>query len=420
MTANDSPSALHVDASIAYPEASTIHLTRALGSRGLLGTVYAPVLLGRLSSRLNRPDGQVSAIAFVGRAARWNFEAAIDARVEDAGSLAMLVSAVLRRLPGARRLAIRANYAAKHDFDRRVARARGRSNHGVLGIQGSSAATFLQTQPGALRVLNHVNGHPEVHNERLRELAGLAPDHPEMIPWSVLRRGATETRGADLVIVPSNGVLGQLVGRGVDARRIIVAPYGVDTDQFRPPAERLPDGHLKCLYVGQISHRKGIPFLCAAARRMPAIKFDLVGPMVSPEVLRGAPDNVNWRGVSTHGDLARSFAAYHIFVLPSLEDSYGLVAVEAAASGLPIVISNAAGASEVLSDGGAALVVAVASAGSLADAIERLADDPGLRAVLGAQGRSTATTLTWERFCDQVVDAIEAMRTSETQTADHS
>jgi glycosyltransferase involved in cell wall biosynthesis len=418
--ATEISSELQLDASIAYPEASTIHLTRALGSRGLLGTVYAPALLGRVSRRLNRPDRQVPAIQSIGRAARWDFEAAVDARVEDAGSLAMVVSAVLRRLPRVERLATRANYAAKHEFDRSVARARNGSNHGVLGIQGSSAATFLRGQPGAIRVLNHVNGHPEVHNERLRELAGLAPDHPEMIPRSVMRRAATESRVADLVIVPSNGVLGQLVGRGLDAGRIVVVPYGVDTDQFRPPAERLPEKQLKCLYVGQISHRKGIRFLCAAARRMPAIKFDLVGPMVSPEVLRAAPANVNWRGVFAHGDLARSFGAYDIFVLPSLEDSYGLVATEAAASGLPVVISDAAGASEVLSIGGAASVVAAGSARALSDAIEQLADDPRHRAALGGQGRAIAMTLTWERFCDRVVDAIQAEPMSELRNADQA
>jgi glycosyltransferase involved in cell wall biosynthesis len=131
--------------------------------------------------------------------------------------------------------------------------------------------------------------------------------------------------------------------------------------------------------------------------------------MVSPEVLDGAPPNIRWQGVYSHGQLARSFAAYDMFVLPSLEDSFGLVAAEAAASGLPVVISDAAGASEVLGVGGGASVVAAASASALADAIEQLADDSALRAAQGAQGRSTAMTLTWASFCDRVLDAIQEM-----------
>lgn len=399
---------MKLDASIAYPEASTIALTGALQARGSLGTVYAPATLARLSRLAARSLSRNPTTPLVQRAAAWDFDVAIDAAVEDTGSVAMIGLALLRRMPRTERLAARAMYAAKHGFDRKVARARRDSANGVLGIQGSSALTFRDAQPGFLRVLNHVNGHPEVHNEALRVFAGLMLSHHEMIPRSALRRAATETALADLVIVPSNGVMGQLVARGVDAGRILVAPYGVDSLRFRPSGAPL-DGPMRCLYVGQISHRKGVGYLCEAARRLPTIGFDLIGPMVSPEILHGAPSNVRWLGVSSHGHLAGSFVAYQVFVLPSLEDSFGLVAAEAAACGLPVVVSQAAGASEVLAAGGAATVVRPASAAALAEAIEELADDVGLRTEMGARGRSiSVTTLTWARFTEAVLSALDA------------
>ncbi len=166
---------------------------------------------------------------------------------------------------------------------------------------------------------------------------------------------------------------------------------------------------MRCVYVGQISHRKGIRYLCEAARR-PAVRFDLIGKMVSPEVLRGAPFNVRWQGVYSHAQLAESFASYDIFVLPSLENSFGLVAAEAAAAALPVVVSSAAGASEVLSAAGAS-VVPPASASALATAIERLADNPELRAELGARARSLTTeTLTWANFSQAVLAALQTKR----------
>lgn len=398
-----------LDASIAYPELSTIVLARALEARGSLGTVYAPTMLGRLSRLVARSTSRGPMISLAVRAGRWDVGAALNTEVEDTGSRAVMVSAVVRRVPRSGRLATRAMCAAKSGFDRSVADARQDSTCGVLGIQGSSAVTFRQVKPGLLRVLNHVNGHPEVHNEALRLFGGLAPDHHEMIPRLSMRRAATEVSLADLVIVPSKGVRSQLVDRGAEPDRILVAPYGVDSRRFRPSEKPVPDGRMRCLFVGQISHRKGIRYLCDAARRLPTIGFDLIGPMVSPEVLHGAPPNVHWLGVSSHASLATSFAAYDIFVLPSLEDSYGLVAAEASASGLPVVVSLAAGASEVLAAVGAALVVQPASAAALAEAIEQLADDSELRTEIGAMGRSAAVTmLTWARFSDSVLAELDA------------
>ena len=377
-----------LDVSAPYPEASTLFITRALRNHGLLARLYAPVPIGTFARRCQPRGFGNGSRSLAERFSRWDVGGDLDEVIVPTGSVVTIISAAARRVPGFHRTASRVAFAAKVDFDRLVMAARDDAADGILGLHGSSMLTFRNTTPGRIRVLNHVNGHPTEHNDVLRQFAGLPADHPEMVPDAPARRMAAEAHLADLVITPSRQVLSQLVKQGVDPRRILAVPYGVDSDLFRPRQRPSTIASLRCVYVGQISYRKGLQFLSEAARSFPSIAFDLIGPMVSPEVLRGAPDNIRWLGAQGHGRVAGSLPNYDVFVLPSLEDSFGLVAAEAAAAGLPVVISSAAGASEVLEPNGAALVVDPGSVASLVRAIERLADEPDLRRELGAHGRS--------------------------------
>jgi glycosyltransferase involved in cell wall biosynthesis len=183
------------------------------------------------------------------------------------------------------------------------------------------------------------------------------------------------------VLVPSRYVAGQLRRRSIPEARIVIKPFGVDLAAFRPSDadERLVQIRpLQCLYIGQISHRKGIRVLLHAAQRLRhrAIEFDLVGTLVSPEVLERASDSVRWHGASVHGNIPELMRRADVFVLPSIDDACGLVVVEAMACGLAIIVTDRAGASGIVTDGVDVIVVAAGDVPALVAALERLLDDP--------------------------------------------
>ena len=168
-------------------------------------------------------------------------------------------------------------YWQKHIFDRRASRrVRGCV---VVGMPGSSSQTFRTTkQRGGRTVLNFVNSHPAYHNHYLRQLARVSSR--ELIPSWVASKVDEKLELADLVLVPSRFVAQQLERFGLGAKTA-VEPYGVDLSRFRALPERPPTSdRVICLYVGQISHRKGVRFLIEAATLVTSRRLDgsLRGP----------------------------------------------------------------------------------------------------------------------------------------------
>jgi glycosyltransferase involved in cell wall biosynthesis len=254
-----------------------------------------------------------------------------------------------------------------------------------------------------------VNSHPRHRNACLRELAGLHGKHQEFVPEWVVRRVDREIEAADWVLVPSEYVASQIAAHGVPRKRIAVIPYGVDLSAFRPAEATRPGPVVECLYVGQISHGKGIPFLMEAARRcrrLP-VRFTLHGPLVSPEVLENCPDNVRYRGRIHPAAVPRAMREAQIFLFPTLDDSFGLVILEAIASGLAVISTPNAGGIEGFANGRDVLIVPPGDSVALAAAIETLADDRAARARF-AQSALTRVRAerSWSPYGEQVLGLL--------------
>jgi glycosyltransferase involved in cell wall biosynthesis len=308
-----------------------------------------------------------------------------------------LLHVLARRMVGSRRpeFAAALMYAAKARFDEEVARNLTTSPATCLiAMNGAASRSFRAAKSnGGTTVLNHVNATPHAHNAVLRNVAGLLGSHHEMVPDRQVARIEDELGVSDIVLVLSKQSAKQLVDSGVSASRIIVVPPGIDPATFTMHDRATPKraSSLECLYVGQMSHRKGIPVLLEAARlckRLP-VRFRLIGPVVSPEVLRDLPDNVAYEGAAAPGrGVAGAMQEADVFLLPSLLDAFGRVVFEAMASGLPVIASDGAGASEWISPGRHGFVVPAGNAQALACRIEQLLDDPDLRSEMGIAGHA--------------------------------
>jgi glycosyltransferase involved in cell wall biosynthesis len=183
---------------------------------------------------------------------------------------------------------------------------------------------------------------------------------------------------------------------------------------FHPALEmKYETKQVECLYVGQISHRKGMAVLLQAARKLQSlpVKFRLIGPMVSPEVLADLPENVIYEGPSHPGGIADVMRQSDMFVLPTLEDAFALVVFEAMATGLPVVTTSHNGACEMIDAGANGLIIPAGDVDALAEAICRLVQSPELRRDLGAAARRKVQGAhSWEDYGKQVLEKIVARR----------
>jgi glycosyltransferase involved in cell wall biosynthesis len=109
---------------------------------------------------------------------------------------------------------------------------------------------------------------------------------------------------------------------------------------------------------------------------------------------------VEWSGRKQ--DMVEAYAASHIVVLPSHAEGVPRALIEAAAMGKPIVATDLPGCREIVYNGRNGFLVPVRDPQSLSQAIQRLVENPGLRASMGAEGRAIAL----ENYTDEIINGM--------------
>jgi glycosyltransferase involved in cell wall biosynthesis len=182
---------------------------------------------------------------------------------------------------------------------------------------------------------------------------------------------------------------------GVDAARIMVIAPGVDLAQWpAAPHSRASAGTqpFRLLFVGADFARKGGEVLLRAFQMLPDY---LELHLVTKAPVAPAPRVHVYPNLAPNSTVLRGlYAQADVFVLPTLADCFPLVVQEALAAGLPVVATAVGAIGEAVLDGVTGLLVPPGDARALAGAVYTLAQDPALRASMGAAGRRMAE----ERF----------------------
>ena len=205
----------------------------------------------------------------------------------------------------------------------------------------------------------------------------------------------------------------RLLGNGVDLRRfhpgVVTA---AERTELRTRELGADDDRIVVGMVGRLVAEKGLLELFAAARLLDdRYVVAVVGPddPEKPDAL----DRATVREAEAHGvrflgmrdDVDRLYGAMDLFVLPSWREGFPRAAMEAAASGLPVVATDVRGCRQVVDDGVTGLLVPVRDAGALADAIRSLGDDAERRKRMGeAAIERAAAHFDEERVVDIVLD----------------
>jgi glycosyltransferase involved in cell wall biosynthesis len=220
-----------------------------------------------------------------------------------------------------------------------------------------------------------------------------------------------------------------LIALGAPPEGVVEAPqvHQVKWIAEQAAREEKPDpaaGRL-VLFVGSLIERKGISFLLQAFSRAcadrPSIRLRIIGSGPLRKKLRqqaaqlGLRERVEFVGFVQPSELPREYARADVFVLPSLEDTFGVVVVEAMASGTPVICSPLAGVSAYLQNGRDAFIVDPNDPDLLAERIVDLLDDEALRARFAGRGREIAEQFEAESVAE--VFAVEILKSAGRVTA---
>jgi glycosyltransferase involved in cell wall biosynthesis len=221
--------------------------------------------------------------------------------------------------------------------------------------------------------------------------------------------GDRVTGGARVIVANSPIEREELVAAGLRRERIETRPNG-----FPAPRDAPPSGALRkrlgisadtplVLNVSRISFKKGHDLLLEAVAGLEGVHVAIIGPddgdgtaqrLVELRDRLGLRDRAHLLGPTDERGPGDAYADADVFVLPSRNESFGMVAAEAAAAGTAVVVTDRCGVAELL-DGRAALVVPP-EPDAIREAVARLLADAPLRERLGAGGRDVARDTTWD------------------------
>ena len=196
-----------------------------------------------------------------------------------------------------------------------------------------------------------------------------------------------------------------------------VVPNGVDIERFRPDVAPFPEWRdperVNVLFVGRLDPRKGVHQLIAAMpevvkltggrARLLVVGNSYLRPKLEAAVGPTARGHVHFLGHVPSTDLPRWYRTGDIFVSPATgNESFGIVLIEAMASGCAVIASDIPGYLSVVQPGENAETVPPGDVRALARAIAALALDPRRRENLAERGRERSLTFSWPRVTDQI------------------
>ncbi|MGE0450080.1 MAG: glycosyltransferase family 4 protein [Vicinamibacterales bacterium] len=266
--------------------------------------------------------------------------------------------------------------------------ARALPDQAYLFTQVASEALARMRDAGRPVFLDNPNGHIRDFREKLcaeseRWTGWRYLGHPSE---AMVRRVEREYLLADRIRVWSTWAADALARRGVDPDKVVVAPPRIDIARYSPGAPRAGGGPLRVLFVGSLCLRKGFPYLLRCLRRLAPrhVELHMTGATGDPWCRRLLARLSSGLAV-THapGDPIERYRGADLFVLPTLDEGFGLVVAEAMACGVPVITTDACGAAEWVPEG-AGWVVRAGDEDALCEAIEaalverdRLADMRG-------------------------------------------
>ncbi|MBU0983751.1 MAG: glycosyltransferase, partial [candidate division Zixibacteria bacterium] len=199
------------------------------------------------------------------------------------------------------------------------------------------------------------------------------------------------------------------------AKQITIIPFGLELPaQVEPP----PEGPVRLCFIKRHKPVYGIDILLEAMhtvhRDLPEIRLTIAGEGPSTSHLKalctrlGLDNCVSFCGLLDENGVRDLLRASHIMVMPSLQESFGVAAVEAGANARPVIATDVGGIPEIVQDGRSGLLVPPGDSVALADAIVKLAQAPDLRLTMGRNARHIVEDkYQWQRSLDRMISVYE-------------
>ncbi len=283
----------------------------------------------------------------------------------------------------------------------------------LIGWSNKSLHTLRRAKErGAMVVLERGSSHIEYQNAILKEEFERwggefhNPVHPK-----ILQKELIEYQEADYIEVPSSFARRSFLEKGFAPEKIIQGQRGVDLEQFtRVPKE---DNVFRVIYAGGMSLQKGTHYLLEAfaSLQLKNAELLLVGSL-SDEMkpfFKKYEGSYRWVGHVPQPELYKHYSQGSVFVMPSLQEGFAVVQLQAMACGLPLICTTNTGGEDVVEEGKSGFVVPIRDPRTLAEKILYLYDHPETREQMGEAASLQARRFTWDHYGDRIIPVYERL-----------
>ena len=266
---------------------------------------------------------------------------------------------------------------------------------------------------GALVVIEtgsmHIIEQRRILEDEYTAFGILAPPIDDCIVQKML----AEYAAADIIMVPAPHVAQSFIDQGVAADKLRCVPYGVNLTRFYPSVDK--PSIFTVLFVGQVSLQKGVFYLLSAWKMHNLQKAQLliVGMIIQdfmPIYQQFCKDkNIIFIGPVSQEQLAIIYRQASVFVLPSLQEGFGMVLAEAMASALPFISTENTGGSVFSENDDCGFVVPIRDTHALSEKIKFLYDNPEIVKEMGKRAVKKVQKFSWNTYGQKVVDVYKKL-----------
>jgi len=203
--------------------------------------------------------------------------------------------------------------------------------------------------------------------------------------------------------------------------KFVEVPFGVDLEKFKPNSNKKEEEAIKILFVGGLDkahYFKGVEVLIEAVSKLENKNWELsiigdgdLKPNYQEKAKKlNIAEKINFLGNISNTDLPKKYQEADIFVLPSINkgEAFGMVILEALASGVPVIASNLPGVRGVFQNGKQGLVCEPNNSENLKEKINQLLNNKNLRKQMRNEARILAEEkYSWERVKKQLIDILK-------------
>ena len=279
----------------------------------------------------------------------------------------------------------------------------------ILEAKAPHIKRILDVSAANLIYMRHIY---DIDTEKMPQFSDrLHKEYAKAWNEQILDRALREIKSSQYFLTPSEFVKKSLRFSGVKDEQMLLCPYGVDVSEFtcKQYDVQTYDKPLRFIYVGGVKELKGISYLLEAFRHIPkqCAQLTIVGNFNPDDYdIQPYKNLVNFTGVVMHSEISVLLRNADIFIFPSLGEGLSLATLEAAACGLPLVVSENSGVNDNIVDGREGFIIPIQDTDAIIEKILWYCDHRDHIESMGRAAREMALKFTWERYYACVSEKI--------------